>query len=116
MEGALYDLSYASTPFSFTVSRKGNLNNATAVFNSTGQRMVFKVEMPPVAVMIHSPTQVVPLTPVACAGPVHRADDSHCSGQQPVWGGGAHCQHRAAAAASWNSLGPLEQGHTGCHC
>lgn len=47
-EGTLYDLAYASTPFSFTVSRKGALSNAAAVFNTTGQRLVFKVNLLPV--------------------------------------------------------------------
>lgn len=42
---SMYDLSYASTPFSFEVARTGSPRNASCVFNSTGQRLVFKVHM-----------------------------------------------------------------------
>ncbi|KAL0022358.1 hypothetical protein WJX77_003500 [Trebouxia sp. C0004] len=40
-EAAAYDLSYASTPFSFSVTRAG-VENVTAIFSTNGQRLVFK--------------------------------------------------------------------------
>ncbi|KAL0046727.1 hypothetical protein WJX82_008470 [Trebouxia sp. C0006] len=40
-EAAAYDLSYASTPFSFAVTRAG-VENDTAIFSTTGQRFMFK--------------------------------------------------------------------------
>ncbi|KAL0030915.1 hypothetical protein WJX79_000844 [Trebouxia sp. C0005] len=40
-EAAAYDLSYASTPFSFAVTRAG-VENSTAIFSTRGHRLVFK--------------------------------------------------------------------------
>lgn len=44
-EAAAYDLSYASTPFSFAVTRAG-VENSTAIFSTRGHRLVFKVCCP----------------------------------------------------------------------
>ena len=44
-QDALYDLTYNSTPFSFSVTR-ANRDHESAIFSTVGQRLIFKVHQP----------------------------------------------------------------------